>query len=58
LREYEDKFNNPFQAAKHGFIDDIILPRDTRKRVCAELELLKNKEALVRPQRKHSNLPL
>lgn len=57
LREYEATFNTPFQAAKYGFVDDIILPRDTRKRVCAELELLKNKQ-VVRPQRKHSNLPL
>jgi len=57
LAEYESKFNNPFQAAKYGFIDDIILPRHTRARVCAELEILKGKE-VARPRRKHSNLPL
>ena len=57
INEYEATFNTPFQAAKYGFVDDIILPRDTRKRVCAELELLKNKN-VVWPQRKHSNLPL
>jgi propionyl-CoA carboxylase beta chain len=57
LSEYEAKFNTPFQAAKYGFVDDIILPRDTRKRVCAEIELLKNKD-VVQPRRKHSNLPL
>ena len=57
LAEYEAKFNTPFQAAKYGFVDDIILPRHTRARVCAELELLKGKD-VVQPRRKHSNMPL
>lgn len=58
LAEYEAKFNTPFQAAKYGFIDDIIRPRDTRARICAELELLKEKKALFVPERKHSTMPL
>ncbi|KAI7841351.1 hypothetical protein COHA_004969 [Chlorella ohadii] len=55
--EYEEKFNNPFQAAKVGYIDDVILPRWTRQRLCAELETLANKRAW-RPERKHGNIPL
>ena len=45
------------QAAQFGFVDDIILPRHTRARVCTELELLRRKE-VARPKRKHSNMPL
>ncbi|PSC71279.1 Propionyl-carboxylase beta mitochondrial [Micractinium conductrix] len=55
--DYEEKFNNPFQAAKVGYIDDVILPRLTRQRLCAELETLAGKE-VWRPQRKHGNMPL
>lgn len=57
LAEYEAKFNTPFQAAKFGFVDDIVLPRHTRTRVCAELALLRRKERQT-PQRKHANMPL
>ena len=55
--EYEAKFNNPLAAAKYGFIDDIILPRDTRARLCSELRLLATKD-VPRPNRKHGNIPL
>uniref|UniRef100_A0A1D1ZV42 Propionyl-CoA carboxylase beta chain, mitochondrial n=1 Tax=Auxenochlorella protothecoides TaxID=3075 RepID=A0A1D1ZV42_AUXPR len=55
--EYEEKFSNPMQAAKYGFIDDVIAPQDTRRRLCAELEVLKDKQA-TRPWRKHGNVPL
>lgn len=55
--EYEDKFATPMQAAAHGFLDDVINPRDTRARLCAELELLKDKR-VERPWRKHGNVPL
>ncbi|EFN54302.1 hypothetical protein CHLNCDRAFT_56212 [Chlorella variabilis] len=55
--EYEEKFNNPFQAAKVGYIDDILLPRLTRQRLCAELETLADKK-VWRPERKHGNIPL
>ena len=57
LREYESKFNTPFQAAKFGFIDDIILPRHTRSRVIEELQLLRQKN-ISAPRRKHGNMPL
>ncbi|KAL4859235.1 Propionyl-CoA carboxylase beta chain [Chlorella vulgaris] len=56
-QEYELKFSNPFQAAKVGFIDDVILPRTTRQRLCQELEVLADKK-VWRPQRKHGNIPL
>ena len=55
--EYSQKFANPFVAGRRGFIDDVILPHDTRPRVCRSLEMLKNKE-LANPWRKHGNLPL
>ncbi|KAL4429352.1 hypothetical protein ABPG77_005126 [Micractinium sp. CCAP 211/92] len=57
--EYEAAFNNPFQAgaAKVGYIDDIILPRMTRNRLCAEMEALSTKQ-VWRPERKHGNIPL
>lgn len=57
LKNYEAQFNTPFQAAKHGYVDDVIQPRMTRKRVIQELELLKNKRR-EEPKRKHSNMPL
>lgn len=57
VAEYEDKFANPMSAARYGFIDDVIQPSHTRARLCAELELLKNKVA-SRPVRKHGNPPL
>ena len=55
--EYSQKFANPFVAGHRGFIDDVILPHDTRPRVCRSLDMLKNKE-LTNPWRKHGNLPL
>lgn len=55
--EYIDKFANPFPAAVRGFVDDIIEPRRTRARLCADLELLRGKK-LVNPWRKHGNIPL
>lgn len=45
------------QAAKVGYIDDVILPRTTRHRLCAELDTLAGKK-VWRPERKHGNMPL
>lgn len=56
LANYEAKFNTPFQAAKYGFIDDVILPRDTRRRLCTELEIVKGKRVARHPK-KHGNPP-
>lgn len=55
--EYENKFANPYQAAKYGFIDDVIEPRNTRFRICRGLELLATKKE-INPPRKHGNIPL
>ena len=55
--EYRRKFANPFIAGRRGFIDDVIMPRSTRRRICRSLELLRNKK-LDNPWKKHANIPL
>uniref|UniRef100_A0A0K0EZM4 Propionyl-CoA carboxylase beta chain, mitochondrial n=1 Tax=Strongyloides venezuelensis TaxID=75913 RepID=A0A0K0EZM4_STRVS len=55
--DYIDKFSNPFPAAKRGFIDDIIEPSTTRRRICEDLKLLENK-VVVKPNKRHANIPL
>jgi propionyl-CoA carboxylase beta chain len=56
-QEYKDRFANPFVAGARGFVDDVILPHSTRKRICRSLAMLKNK-TLENPWRKHGNIPL
>jgi propionyl-CoA carboxylase beta chain len=55
--EYRKKFANPFVAAHRGFIDDVILPRNTRRRVAKALAMLRDKQ-LDNPWKKHANIPL
>lgn len=55
--EYRQKFANPFVAGSRGFIDDVIAPHATRKRICRSLAVLRNKQ-LGNPWRKHDNIPL
>ena len=55
--EYRQKFANPFIAGNRGFIDDVIMPRDTRVRVCRSFAMLREKK-LENPWRKHGNIPL
>jgi propionyl-CoA carboxylase beta chain len=55
--EYRRKFANPFIAASRGYIDDVIAPHATRKRICRSLAMLQDKE-LENPWRKHDNIPL
>ncbi len=55
--EYQSKFANPFVAGSLGFIDDVILPRNTRRRLCRALRMLQNKK-LENPWKKHDNIPL
>jgi propionyl-CoA carboxylase beta chain len=55
--EYEARFANPFVAASMGFIDDVIEPRDTRRKVALGLRKLKDK-SLENPWKKHDNIPL
>ncbi|MDR3704311.1 MAG: acyl-CoA carboxylase subunit beta [Paludibacteraceae bacterium] len=55
--EYRDKFSNPYVAAKYGYIDDIIEPRNTRFRVIRAFQSLATKK-VINPPKKHSNIPL
>jgi propionyl-CoA carboxylase beta chain len=55
--EYKSKFANPFVAGARGFIDDVIQPHETRKRICRSLVMLRNKK-VENPWRKHGNIPL
>lgn len=55
--EYKAKFANPFVAGARGFIDDVIMPNETRKRICRSLAMLKDKD-IQNPWRKHGNIPL
>ncbi|WP_308915278.1 acyl-CoA carboxylase subunit beta [Jannaschia sp. LMIT008] len=56
-REYEDRFANPFVAAEKGFVDEVILPRNTRRRVARAFASLRRKRQ-DRPWRKHDTMPL
>jgi propionyl-CoA carboxylase beta chain len=56
-RAYEDRFLSPFAAAERGYIDDVIMPHATRKRVARALAMLRNKH-VEWPARKHDNLPV
>ena len=56
-KEYKEKFANPFIAGHRGFIDDVIMPHETRKRLGRTLAMLRNKK-LENPWRKHGNIPL
>jgi len=55
--EYRKKFANPFIASKRGYVDDVIMPHSTRKRVARSLAMLRNK-SVENPWRKHGNIPL
>lgn len=58
--DYQNKFSNPFPAAERGYIDDIIEPRMTRVRICAELDMLRSKQKSGPKNlgQKHKNIPL
>ncbi|PCE62635.1 acyl-CoA carboxylase subunit beta [Sediminicola luteus] len=55
--EYAELFANPYSAAERGFIDEVILPRNTRRKLIKAFAMLENKE-VDRPKRKHGNIPL
>lgn len=55
--EYRTRFANPFIAGHRGFIDDVIMPHNTRVRICRSLRMLKGKK-LENPWKKHGNIPL
>ncbi|MBR6947522.1 MAG: methylmalonyl-CoA carboxyltransferase, partial [Muribaculaceae bacterium] len=55
--EYNNLFCTPYNAARYGYIDDVIEPRNTRFRVIRALEVLRTKK-LTNPAKKHGNIPL
>jgi acetyl-CoA/propionyl-CoA carboxylase carboxyl transferase subunit len=57
IKEYRDKFSTPYAAAERGFIDDVIEPAETRRRLIQSLRMLSTKRESV-PARKHGNIPL
>ncbi len=56
-KEYADKFANPYSAAERGFIDEVILPKDSRKKLIKAFAMLENKNVAL-PKKKHGNIPL
>ena len=56
-KEYEERFLSPFIAAENGYIDDVIMPRATRRRIARALAMLRGKQVEM-PRRKHDNLPV
>jgi propionyl-CoA carboxylase beta chain len=57
IDEYRETFANPYKTAELGYIDDVILPEETRKHIIRSLEMLKNKRQ-TNPPKKHGNIPL
>lgn len=55
--EYAEAFANPFKAAQRGFIDEVIIPRETRRKLIKAFAMLEKKD-VQRPKRKHGNIPL
>ena len=55
--EYAEKFANPYRASQRGFVDEVIHPRDTRKKLIKAFSMLENKVAHL-PKKKHGNIPL
>jgi len=57
VQSYRNTFANPYKAAELGYVDEVIVPEDTRPRLCRALQMLRTKRAEV-PRRKHGNIPL
>jgi len=57
IKEYETEFENPYEGAKRGYVDDVIMPRDTRKFINRSLDMLADKK-VVRPFKKYGNINL
>ncbi|WP_418604345.1 acyl-CoA carboxylase subunit beta [Hwangdonia sp.] len=55
--EYAEKFANPYRAAERGFIDEVILPKNTRRKLIKAFSMLEDKKVEI-PKRKHGNIPL
>ena len=57
LNAYNSRFMNPYIAAEHGYVDEVILPEETRERIAGAFQMLKTKKQ-IRPVKKHGNIPL
>ena len=57
IKEYRDLLYNPYIAAARGYVDEIILPRESRPKIISALELLSTKRE-TRPPKKHGNIPV
>jgi acetyl-CoA carboxylase carboxyltransferase component len=57
VADYEVQFANPYTAAARGYVDDVIMPSETRPRLIAALEMLADKRD-TNPRKKHGNIPL
>lgn len=57
VQEYTEKFANPYRAAHHGYIDEVIYPEETRQKLIRAFQMLENKVATL-PRKKHGNIPL
>ncbi|MBR5058169.1 MAG: methylmalonyl-CoA carboxyltransferase, partial [Clostridiales bacterium] len=57
VAEYNDKFMNPFVAASRGYVDEVILPEETKEKIVSALSSLETKSQ-SRPYKKHGNIPL
>lgn len=57
IDEYNEKFMNPYVAAEHGYVDEVILPEETKKKIVAAFDMLADKKKKL-PQKKHGNIPL
>lgn len=57
LDEYNNKFMNPYIAAEHGYVDEVILPEETRVKIVSAFKMLRTKERCL-PKKKHGNIPL
>ena len=55
--EYAEKFANPYSATERGFVDEVILPKDTRRKLIKAFSMLENKAVSI-PKKKHGNIPL
>ncbi len=56
-KEYQDQFANPFRVGSRGYTDDVIMPHNTRARLCRSMRMLANKK-IENPWKKHGNIPL
>lgn len=57
ISEYNERFMNPYRAAEHGHVDEVILPSETRERIISAFSMLENKKKKT-PEKKHGNIPL